>query len=78
MKRAWALVGLMVSASPLAVAAPLAKGDSARGQGIVTRVCAACHGADGNSAIPLNPKLAGQTPEYIQKKLANFMAAPVK
>ena len=31
-----------------------------------------CHGVDGNSAITLNPKLAGQHPEYIQKQLTEF------
>jgi cytochrome c553 len=35
-------------------------------------VCAACHGADGNSAIPANPKLAQQHPEYIVKQLQEF------
>ena len=38
----------------------------------VQTVCAACHGADGNSAIVLNPKLAGQHPEYLLKQLVNF------
>jgi cytochrome c553 len=38
----------------------------------VQTVCAACHGADGNSAISLNPKLAGQHPEYLLKQLNNF------
>lgn len=38
----------------------------------VQTVCAACHGADGNSAIPVNPKLAGQHPEYLLKQLNNF------
>ncbi|MDP1659586.1 MAG: c-type cytochrome [Methylotenera sp.] len=38
----------------------------------VNTVCAACHGADGNSAITLNPKLAGQHPEYLVKQLAEF------
>ena len=38
----------------------------------VKTVCAACHGADGNSAIALNPKLAGQHPEYLLKQLTNF------
>ncbi len=38
----------------------------------VQTVCAACHGADGNSAIVLNPKLAGQHPEYLLKQLINF------
>jgi cytochrome c553 len=39
---------------------------------IAKNVCAACHGADGNSAITLNPKLAGQHPEYLLKQLNNF------
>lgn len=78
MKRAWALVGLMVCAVPLAGAEPDAKADSAKGQSLANKVCAACHGADGNSAIPANPKLAGQIPEYIQKQLGNFKAASGK
>lgn len=48
------------------------KGDSAKAQPIVTQVCAACHGADGNSAISANPSLAAQHPEYTLKQLANF------
>jgi cytochrome c553 len=39
---------------------------------IVQTVCAACHGADGNSAVSQNPKLAGQLPEYLLKQLTNF------
>lgn len=39
---------------------------------IAQNVCAACHGADGNSSISLNPKLAGQHPEYLLKQLTNF------
>ncbi len=38
----------------------------------VQTVCAACHGGDGNSSITLNPKLAGQHPEYLLKQLTNF------
>lgn len=41
---------------------------------IIQSVCASCHGADGNSAISLNPKLAGQHPEYLLKQLTNFKA----
>lgn len=39
---------------------------------IVQNVCAACHAANGNSVISLNPKLAGQHPEYLLKQLKNF------
>jgi cytochrome c553 len=52
-----------------------AAGDAAK---MATQVCAACHGADGNSAIALNPKLAGQHPEYITKQLKNFKSGERK
>jgi cytochrome c553 len=34
--------------------------------------CAACHGADGVSQIPLTPSLAGQPDEYVQWQLVYF------
>jgi len=37
-----------------------------------TAVCATCHGADGNSVIVANPKLAGQHAGYLYKQLSNF------
>lgn len=37
-----------------------------------SNVCAACHAPDGNSVITLNPKLAGQHPEYLEKQLVEF------
>ena len=49
-----------------------AKPDLARGQQLATSVCAACHGADGNSAIPANPRLAAQNAGYIATQLAAF------
>ncbi len=36
------------------------------------QVCAACHGADGNSTTPAWPKLAGQHADYIIKQLKDF------
>ena len=38
----------------------------------MTQVCAACHGADGNSVSPANPSLAGQHAEYITLQLMHF------
>ena len=35
-------------------------------------VCAACHGADGNSTNPLYPNLAQQTARYIYLQLKDF------
>lgn len=49
-----------------------AKADPAKGAASYAPVCAACHGADGNSMVPANPKLAQQHPEYIQKQLQEF------
>jgi len=55
---------------PPAVAADF--GDPAKAQPIAGQLCAACHGADGNSPLPMNPSLAGQHPEYLFKQLNEF------
>ncbi|OIQ91909.1 cytochrome c4 [mine drainage metagenome] len=55
-----------------AVAATPAQVDPAKGKAIASTVCVACHGADGNSVIATNPKLAGQGAAYIYKQLSNF------
>jgi len=41
-------------------------------------VCAACHGADGNSPVAIYPKLAGQSVGYIIKQLQEFKAGTRK
>jgi cytochrome c553 len=43
-----------------------------RAQQIVNEVCANCHAADGNSVIPTNPSLAGQSARYIATQLDHF------
>src|SRR5260221_12271566 len=78
MKRGWALLSSAVCAGPLAAAEPAAGADAAKGQSIASKICAACHGADGNSPTSANPKLASQIPEYLQKQLANFKPAAGK
>lgn len=47
-------------------------GDAAKAQPIANQICAACHGVDGNSPLPMNPSLAGQHPEYLFKQLNEF------
>ncbi|MCE2949762.1 MAG: c-type cytochrome [bacterium] len=67
------------AASAAPAAAPAApKGDPAKGQVIASGACAGCHGADGNSAIPANPTLAGQHAGYTAKQLANFKSGERK
>ena len=53
-----------------------AKPDANKGSNIANQVCGGCHGADGNSVAPANPKLAGQHPEYLVKQLNNFKVQP--
>lgn len=69
---------LVLSSQVFAETAPPATtgsdGDAAQGEQIATQVCAACHNADGNSIIPVNPSLAGQHAAYITKQLADFKA----
>lgn len=49
-------------------------GNPQRGRLIASGQCAACHGADGNSANPLFPKLAGQKADYLYGQLRAFKA----
>jgi len=72
MKLRCALIAAALTSGAALAAQPLPKADSAKGQQIATQVCAACHGPDGNSTAPANPKLAAQHPEYLAKQLANF------
>ena len=53
-------------------AAPAAKPDLARAEQLAKTICGACHGVDGNSAIPVNPSLAGLPAEYITLQLNHF------
>jgi len=73
MKFRW-LVAL--AAGALAASALLTQGvsaaDLAKAQQIATRVCAVCHGTDGNSTLATNPVLAGQHADYTLKQLTNF------
>ena len=58
--------------------APVSKPDLVRGEASFTAVCASCHGADGNSGTPVNPKLSQQHPEYLVKQLQEFKSGKRK
>ncbi|MCG2591326.1 cytochrome c4 [Ramlibacter sp. XY19] len=61
------------AAAPAAPAPQMAaKVDANAGAAKFDAVCAACHGAGGNSGTPANPKLAQQHPDYIVKQLQEF------
>jgi cytochrome c553 len=69
------LVAGLLLAPALAIAFD---GDAASARPLATGVCAACHGADGNSLIPVNPSLAGQHPEYLYKQLRDYKSGARK
>ncbi|MDD5295912.1 MAG: c-type cytochrome [Rhodocyclaceae bacterium] len=45
---------------------------------LASTVCIACHGEDGNSVVPMFPKIAGLQEEYIVKQLKDFMSGKRK
>jgi cytochrome c553 len=73
-----ALAAMTLAGSALAAAAPVGKGDPVKGKQIVDQVCAACHGADGNSVASANPTLAGQHQKYLYSQLKAFKAGTRK
>ena len=47
----------------------LALGDADAGKSKAA-ICAACHGADGNSVVPNWPKIAGQHAQYLERQVS--------
>jgi len=64
------LILALIAAAGLAATASAA--DVAAGAAKAKEVCAACHGADGNSTDVNNPRLAGQHRDYIAKALRDY------
>lgn len=62
----------------LALAAAPAMAGNAEAGKKKSEPCAACHGADGNSAVPDFPRLAGQQPDYLVKVLRDYKSGARK
>lgn len=68
------------SAPTAAASAPAYQADPAKGKSLYEHgddsrgitACVACHGKEGASNVAINPNLAAQHPEYIEKQLKNF------
>lgn len=52
--------------------------DIEAGKAKAQQVCAACHGADGNSQNPDFPRLAGQYDEYLVQALKDYQSGKRK
>src|SRR2546423_10801759 len=66
------LLASLAAGAEGAAQSPAPKPDLAAAKQIVDQVCAACHGADGNSVSPANPSIGGQHAEYITLQLMPF------
>jgi len=72
MKKVAILFSLALGWAPIGFTAePNLAGNAAAGKP-QTAACAACHGPDGNSAVPTFPKLAGQGEKYLFKQLRDI------
>lgn len=68
MKKIVAIVGCgLIAAS----SAAFAGGDAAAGKA-KSATCAGCHGANGVSATPMYPNLAGQKEQYLAKAINDY------
>ncbi len=76
------LFHLSAQAATLALAATLSLGagaqDLTRATKIVEESCSVCHGADGESASPAFPRLAGQHAGYIERQLRDYKSGKRK
>lgn len=69
--RGCAVVAISAAMTTAVQAAGIIKGDAAAGEGKAV-TCGACHGADGNSAAPTFPKLAGLGEKYLLKQMKDI------
>lgn len=72
-----ALRTLTVMLALTGTTAAFAGGDPAAGQQ-KSQTCAACHGADGNAANPMYPRLAGQYETYLLHALKDYKSGARK
>ena len=69
---------LVVAFATVGTAASSLAANLEAGKTKAAEVCAACHGADGNSAAPDFPRLAGQHRDYLAKALRDYKSAQRK
>lgn len=68
---------ILTVAATVALASPVFAADIAAGKA-KSVTCTACHGANGVSAIPMYPNLAGQKEQYLLKQLKDFKSGARK
>jgi len=68
----------ILAAAALACSLPVHAAGNAEAGKAKSTTCAACHGADGNSAVPSFPKLAGQNRDYLYHSLKDYKSGKRK
>ncbi len=68
----FAAAAALVASSAISAQNKTPIADAARGQQVASQVCSACHGADGNSTVAGNPRLAQQHADYLYKQLIDY------
>lgn len=77
MKLRTAVAAGLIACAGLAGAQVSDSVEAAAGE-LAAKVCAACHGADGNSVDPAVPRLAGLQERYLVKQLKDYVAGKRK
>ena len=74
----WRFLIAVAAISVFGAAAGASAADLAAGKAKATEVCAACHGADGNSASADFPRIGGQYADYLAKALRDYKSGQRK
>ena len=75
-KRFWGLGIALLTMAPMGLVH--GQPNDERAKKIIGASCFLCHGAEGESASPVFPRLAGQNAEYVAKQLENFKSGQRK
>jgi len=71
-----AIVAVVVAMAAFAL--PAGAADLAAGAAKAKEVCAACHGLNGDSQLPENPKIGGQHADFLAKALRDYKSGARK
>ena len=69
---------LAITSMALGMNLSVSAADIEAGKAAAEGVCAGCHMADGNSVVPMFPKLAGQHAQYLSKQLKDYKSGARK
>lgn len=73
------LASLLITTLAVSASSAFAKGDIEAGKSVGGKICAQCHGDDGNAGKdPQYPRLAGQYHDYLERALHEYKSGERK